>query len=137
VKREMVEGSTEKARMIQQFQNDLFSLRELPDFVPTVKNDSINNHLLNLREVYQDYEADSLRRELFPPLEEEVYGEGLSEDNTEPPMNTLMDDVRAHLHKYPAKKDDKGKKNFLAINKVRLAVLEDTRKEKQRQMIEE
>lgn len=52
-------------------------------------------------------------------------------------MNTLMDDVRAHLHKYPAKKEDKGKKNFLAINRVRLAVLEDTRKEKQRQLIEE
>ncbi len=55
--------------MIQQFQSELFSLKELPDFVPTLKNDSINNHLLNLRGVYQDYEADSLRRELFPPLE--------------------------------------------------------------------
>lgn len=78
--------------MVQQFQSELFSLRELPDFVPTLKNDSIHNHLLNLREAYQDYEADSLRRELFPPLEEEVYGaKQLSEDDEEPPMNTLMD----------------------------------------------
>jgi hypothetical protein len=48
-----------------------------------------------------------------------------------------MDEVKAHLHKYPQKKEDKNKKNFLAINRVRLAVLEDARKEKQRLLIEE
>jgi hypothetical protein len=47
-----------------------------------------------------------------------------------------MDDVRDHAKKYsPKKKDDK--KNFLAINRVRLMLLEDNRKQKQREMIEE
>ena len=59
----------------------------------------------------------------------------MSEDDSEPPMNTIMDEVRAHQTKH-AQKSDKGKKNFLAINRVRLAVLEDVRKEKQRQIIE-
>lgn len=50
-------------------------------------------------------------------------------------MNTIMDEVRAHQHKHP-QKNEKGKKNFLAINRVRLAVLEDAKKQKQRQIIE-
>ena len=50
-------------------------------------------------------------------------------------MVTLMDDVRAHQREHsPPKKD---KKNFLAINRMRLMVLEDDRKEKQRSIIEE
>lgn len=53
-------------------------------------------------------------------------------------MNTIMDEVRDHLKKHPLKKEEKSsKKNFLAINRVRLSVLEDFRKEKQRNMIEE
>lgn len=45
--------------------------------MPSLKGDAINNHLLNLREAYDEYEADALRRELFPPLKEgEVYNEG-------------------------------------------------------------
>jgi hypothetical protein len=46
-----------------------------------------------------------LRRELFPPFEKEVYGEGdLSYEDPEPPMNTIMDHVLAHQKKYPFKK---------------------------------
>jgi preprotein translocase subunit Sec63 len=52
-------------------------------------------------------------------------------------MNTLRDQVKDHLRKHPKQSDKGGKKNFLAINRVRLAVLEDGRKEKQRIIIEE
>lgn len=50
-----------------------------------------------------------------------------------------MDDVRDHAKKYsPKKKDEKNdKKNFLAINRMRLMLLEDNRKQKQREIIEE
>jgi len=50
-------------------------------------------------------------------------------------MNSLMDEVRSHNKNFPLKKDDK--KNFLAINRMRLMILEENRKEKQREMIEE
>ena len=41
-----------------------------------------------------------------------------------------------HAQKYsPKKKDDK--KNFLAINRMRLMLLEDNKKQKQREIIEE
>jgi len=45
-----------------------------------------------------------------------------------------MDEVNDHAKKYPLRKDDR--KNFLAINRMRLMLLEDEKKEKQRKMIE-
>lgn len=83
----------------------------------------MNNHLLNLREVYQDYEADALRRELFPPLKEEVYEvKELSVESEEAPIVSIMDEVQAHGQKYTSKKRE-DKKNFLAINRMRLMLL--------------
>ena len=38
-------------------------------------------------------------------------------------METLMDEVNAHTKKYSPKKNE-DKKNFLAINRVRLMLLE-------------
>jgi len=70
-----VERTTNNAKQVQDFQNSLFSVKEMPEFVPSMKNNSLTNHLLTLRDEYDNYEADALRRELFPPLEEEVYNE--------------------------------------------------------------
>jgi hypothetical protein len=39
------------------------------------------------------------------------------------PIVTLNDEVQAHKHKYSPKKNE-SKKNFLAINRVRLMILE-------------
>jgi hypothetical protein len=57
-----MEEMEHKAKQVRDFESELFSIRDLPDYVPQIKNDAIHGHLLNLREAYQDYEADSLRR---------------------------------------------------------------------------
>ena len=49
---------------------------------------------------------------------------------------SIMDDVRDHAKKYSPKKKE-GKKNFLAINRVRLMLIEDNKKKKEREIIEE
>jgi hypothetical protein len=48
-KKQFVRDGSEKARQIEKFQTELFSLRDMPEFVPSMKNNSITNHLLNLR----------------------------------------------------------------------------------------
>jgi hypothetical protein len=48
----MLKSLEKNTKLIQQFQEELFSLKDLPSFVPTLQNDTINNHLLNLRDAY-------------------------------------------------------------------------------------
>jgi len=49
-KSKIVEDTTKKAKQIQDFQDSLFSLKDMPDYVPSMKNNSLTNHLLTLRE---------------------------------------------------------------------------------------
>jgi hypothetical protein len=49
-------------------------------------------------------------------------------------MTTLRDQVKAHEKKYKSNPKNT-KKNFLAINKLRVVVLEDVKRDKQRKMI--
>ena len=48
-KKHIVKEMEHKTKQIRDFQKELFSVQDLPEYVPQMKTDAINNHLLNLR----------------------------------------------------------------------------------------
>ena len=67
--------------------------------------------------------------------EEDNEQDSLSYESEEFQPKTLRDHVEVHSKKSSSKR--KENKNFLAINRMRVALLEEERKDKEKQMIED
>lgn len=85
----------------------------------------MTSHLLNLRQAYENKESSALKDELFPLIkQDEVYFESeLSyEDEEVVPPATLGQDIKDHGLKHQKRKNShSNSKNFMAINRMKLA----------------